>query len=293
MAKKTPRGGSKDRGDPARFDLDDPDLPEWLDDAAMASGGYPYKKKLSKKVYARELELLQIELVKLQAHIREKGWRMALVFEGRDAAGKGGSIFTFRQYLNPRHARLVALAKPTETEAGQWYFQRYVAHMPTAGEIVLFDRSWYNRAGVEPVMGFCTPDQTTTFLKEAPHFERMLVDDGILFYKFWLNIGCEMQLVQFHQRRHDPLKIWKLSPIDRKSLDRWDAYTAARDRMLAATDTEHAPWTVVRSNDRRRARLEIIRHVLRGLDYAGKNPNVVADPDPQVIGRGADFIAGA
>ena len=282
-----------DSGGPRSFDIDDPELPEWIEKAAMRSGGYPYDRKLRKKVYARDLELLQIELVKLQAHVREKGWRLVLLFEGRDAAGKGGAIFTLRQYLNPRHARVVALSKPTETEMGQWYFQRYVNHLPTRGEIVMFDRSWYNRAGVEPVMGFCTPKQTARFLDEVPQFERILVEDGTLFFKYWLNIGREMQMKQFHQRRHNPLKRWKLSPIDLKALDKWDEYTAARDRMLAATDTDVAPWTIVRANDRRRARLEIIRSVLRRLDYGGKNPNVSMAPDPQIIGHGLDFLIGA
>ena len=277
----------------AAFDLENPVLPEAIKAAELTCGGYPYSKRMKKKAYEAELEALQIELVKVQAWVRETGQRVVAVFEGRDAAGKGGTIFTVRQYMNPRYARLVALAKPTEVEAGQWYFQRYVDQMPTQGEIVLFDRSWYNRAGVEPVMGFCKPEQTDAFLSATPKFEQMLVEDGVLLYKFWLNVGREAQLTRFHERRHNPLKIWKLSPIDVAALAKWDAYTAARDRMFEATDTEAAPWTVVRANDKRRARLNIIRHLLSRLDYPGKDAAVAVEPDQKIVGRGLDFIAGA
>jgi polyphosphate kinase 2 len=272
---KTPHG---------RFDLEDPILPDWLKAAAPTSGGYPYDDEMKAKQYEVELPLLQIELVKLQHHVNTKGLRIVALFEGRDAAGKGGSIFAIRQNLNPRSARDVALPKPNEREAGQWYFQRYVEHLPTKGEIVLFDRSWYNRAGVEPVMGFCTPEQAHDFLIQAPGFEKMIVHDGILFFKFWLEIGREMQLLQFHQRRHDPLKVWKLSPIDYAAMQKWDAYTAARDRMLAATDLKHAPWTVVLANDKRRARLALIRHLLSVIDYAGKDRKAIGRPDPAIAG---------
>ncbi|SHG74912.1 polyphosphate kinase 2, PA0141 family [Kaistia soli DSM 19436] len=273
-----------------RFDLDDPILPDWIDKAAFKAGGYPYDKPLKNDAYEAELIPLQIELVKLQAHVMAKGLRMALVFEGRDAAGKGGAIFAFRQYLSPRHARDVALPKPTETEAGQWYFQRYVAEMPTAGEIVTFDRSWYNRAGVEPVMGFCTPAEHKAFLAQVPPFESLLVDSGLILFKFWLDIGRETQMKRFHERRHNPLKIWKLSPIDYAALDKWDDYTKARDTMLDACHTEGAPWTVVLANDKRRARINVIRQVLSSVDYPGRDTSVVGTPDPRVLGFGPKFL---
>jgi polyphosphate kinase len=274
------------------FDLDEPVLPEWVEREALRSANYPYDAAIKEKTYEAELTSLQIELVKLQRHANETGLRMVLVFEGRDAAGKGGSIFTFRQYLNPRSARTVALPKPTESEAGQWYFQRYAAHLPTSGEIVLFDRSWYNRAGVEPVMGFCTAVQHKTFLRQAPSFEKMLVEAGILVFKFWLDIGRAMQLKRFHERRHNPLKIWKLSPMDYAAMAKWDAYTAARDEMLAATHIEAAPWTVVRANDKRRAHLNIIRHVLGKIEYEGKDSDAVRRPDPLILGLGAGLLSG-
>jgi polyphosphate kinase 2 len=217
------------------FDLDDPKLPRAIKEAALGSDGYPYSEKLDKDVYADELRVLQVELVKLLAWQGDTGARSVLLFEGRDASGKGGLIKAVREHLNPRHARIVALAAPSDRERGQWYFQRYVAELPAAGEMVLFDRSWYNRAVVEPVMGFCTPEQTERFLAEAPLFERMLVDDGIQLFKFWLTIGREMQLKRFHDRRHDPLKVWKISPVDLAAMEKWDDFTAARDRMFAAT----------------------------------------------------------
>ena len=192
--------------------------------------------------------------------------------------------------MNPRSARVVALTKPTETERGQWYFQRYVSHFPTAGEFVLFDRSWYNRAGVEPVMGFCTPEQYEAFLKQAPRFEKLLAQDGIRFFKFWLDIGREMQLKRFHDRRHDPLKIWKLSPMDIAAFDKWDDYTEKRDRMLKETHSDHAPWTVVRANDKRRARLNLIRHILHSLDYEGKDEAKIGKTDSKILCSGADFL---
>ncbi|HOV03648.1 MAG TPA: polyphosphate kinase 2 [Kaistiaceae bacterium] len=275
------------------FDIDNPVLAPEIADRALSSGGYPYDKKLKKKDYEAELEKLQVELVKVQAWVRETGRRLVLVFEGRDSAGKGGTIFVVRQYMNPRYARIVALTKPTETELGQWYFQRYVDEMPTRGEIVLFDRSWYNRAGVEPVMGFCTPEENVAFLAQTPTFEKMLVDDGIILFKFWLNIGREAQLERFHERRHNPLKTWKLSPIDIAALSKWDAYSEARDRMMPLTDTDWAPWTVVRANDQKRARLEVIRFLLQTLDYPDKDEAVAIPPDPKILGSGLDFIAGA
>ncbi len=265
------------------FDLDNPELPKAIAENALTSGDYPYDKKQKTGLYEKTLLALQIELVKLQTHLAESGQRIVIVFEGRDAAGKGGTIKRYTENINPRHARVVALPKPSDREQLQWYFQRYVPHLPTAGETALFDRSWYNRAVVEPVMGFCTPAQTETFLSEVPNFERMLTDDGILLFKFWLNISRPMQIKRFHDRRHDPLKQWKLSPVDLKALTRWDEYTSARDEMLARTHSEPAPWTVVRANDKRRARLAIISHVLAGIDYKGRNDALVNDRDDRII----------
>tara|TARA_R110002124_G_C8968218_1_gene514744 strand:- start:4402 stop:5295 length:894 start_codon:yes stop_codon:yes gene_type:complete len=279
-------------GDPLleSFDLDNPKLAPQIRDAAMQSGNYPYSDKLSRKKYDRALRILQIELVKVQAWAQDTGARLVLVFEGRDAAGKGGTINAIRAYLNPRNARIAALPKPTEREQGQWYFQRYISHLPTSGELVLFDRSWYNRAGVEPVMGFCTPEQHRIFLQEAPKFEQMLVDENIHLFKFWLNIGREMQMKRFHDRAHDPLKQWKLSPMDVASLDKWGDYTEKRNLMLKMTHTQSTPWTIVRSNDKRRARLNSIRHVLTHLDYDGKDMEAIGKIDPLILGQGPDFL---
>lgn len=273
-----------------RFDLDTPKLPAPVAEAALASGGYPYEEDIKRTVYDEQLRLLQIELAKLQRWVAETGARIVLAFEGRDAAGKGGTIGTFRAHMNPRSARIVALPKPREVERGQWYFQRYVAQLPTRGEIVLFDRSWYNRAVVEPVMGFCTEEESQAFLREVPRFEAMLVNDGMLLVKFWLEIGREMQLKRFHDRRHDPLKVWKLSPVDIKALGLWDEYTQARDRMMAASHTDLAPWTIVKANDKKRARLNAIRHVLQLVDYADKNPQAIGETDPNLLGRGPGFL---
>ena len=277
-------------GDKTRiFDIDDPKLPDWVDDKALESGGYPYDKKMDKDEYEETLEKLQVELVKVQFWLQETGHRIISVFEGRDAAGKGGSIHVTRAYLNPRSARIVALNKPTDTERGQWYYQRYVANFPTAGEFVMFDRSWYNRAGVEPVMGFCTDEQYEDFLNETPHFEKMVITEGIHFFKFWLSIGREMQIKRFHDRRHDPLKVWKLSPMDIAALNRWDDYSEKRDRMLKETHTDRAPWTVVLSNDKRRARINLVRHMLQKLDYAGKDEKVIGEIDDKILMPGSDF----
>jgi polyphosphate kinase 2 len=272
------------------FDIDDPKLPDWVAKNSMSAGGYPYDRKMDKKDYEEALENLQVELVKLQYWLQSTGKRVMILFEGRDAAGKGGTIFVVRQYMNPRSARNVALTKPTETERGQWYFQRYVAQFPTAGEFVTFDRSWYNRAGVEPVMGFCTPAQHELFLEETPKFERMIVDEGIHFLKFWLNIGQETQLERFHDRRHDPLKVWKFSPIDLAGMAKWDDYTRARDRMMKHTHTRHAPWTVLRANDKRRSRLAAIRHILKALPYAGRDDAVIGEEDGRIVCSGADIV---
>jgi polyphosphate kinase len=272
------------------FDIDDPNLPDWIDKKAFGSDDYPYEKKLDDDEYEETLEQLQIELVKVQFWQQKTGKRIMAVFEGRDAAGKGGAIHATMSNMNPRSARIVALTKPTETERGQWYFQRYVATFPTAGEFVLFDRSWYNRAGVEPVMGFCTPEQYEKFLKATPRFEKMIVSDDIQLFKFWLNIGREMQLKRFHDRRHDPLKVWKLSPMDIAALNKWDDYTEKRDRMLTETHTDQAPWTVVRGNDKRRARLNLIRHILTTLDYEGKDEKAIGEIDKKIVGAGPGFV---
>ncbi|WP_367716205.1 polyphosphate kinase 2 [Nitratireductor sp. GISD-1A_MAKvit] len=272
------------------FDIDDPDLPDWIENTKLTSDGFPYDKKLNRKKYEAQLETLQVELVKLQAWMQESGARVMALFEGRDAAGKGGTIARIRAYLNPRHARNVALPKPTETERGQWYFQRYVTHFPTSGELVTFDRSWYNRGGVEPVMGFCTPEQHEQFLEEAPDFERAIVNDGIHFFKFWLNIGQETQLERFHDRRHSKLKYWKFSPMDVAGIRKWDDYTRMRDLMIERTHSAHAPWTIIRANDKRRARIAVIRRILLSIAYDGRDLEAIGQEDPLIIGSGAGFL---
>jgi polyphosphate kinase len=277
-------------GKKKRFDINNPKLPDWIDEGALTSGDFPYTDKMPKDDYAETLEHLQIELVKMQSWLQETGGRVISIFEGRDAAGKGGTIFNLRQYMNPRTARNVALPKPSETERSQWYFQRYVSHFPSAGEFITFDRSWYNRGGVEPVMGFCTPEQHEIFLDETPGFERMIVADDVYFFKFWLNIGQIMQLKRFHDRRHSPLKNWKFSPIDIAGAEKWDEYTKARDQMMARTHTAHAPWTVVRSNDKRRARIAVIRRILLSLPYKDRDLTAIGNEDSLIIGSGPDFI---
>ena len=272
------------------FDIDNPELPETIKKNALASGGFPYAEKLDKDEYERELYALQKQLVLLQAHMARAGERIVLVFEGRDAAGKGGTIKTILENLNPRYNIIAALPKPNDRERTQWYFQRYVDWLPASGEMVLFDRSWYNRAGVEPVMGFSTPEQTELFLEEAPEFEKRLTRDGIKLFKFWLSIGREMQLKRFHDRRHDPLKTWKLSPIDLEALNKWDAYSEARDRMLERTDSRHAPWTVIRANDKRRLRLNVIRTVLNGFEYEGKSEKAVGTIDRKIVLSAKEFL---
>jgi polyphosphate kinase len=272
------------------FDIDDPKLPEWIEKGALTSDNFPYDRRLKRKDYEDELVSLQIELAKLQVHALKTGIRIVALFEGRDSAGKGSCIKRFMDYVNPRHARAVALPKPNDRERGEWYFQRYATHLPTAGEIVLFDRSWYNRAGVERVMGFCTEEELADFLREAPQFESMLVRDGVYFFKFFLSIGRETQLKRFHDRRHSPLKHWKISKIDIAALDKWDDYTTARDEMLRFTHTATCPWTVVLANDKRRARLNTIRAVLSKIDYEGKDHEVVAQPDPKILISGDAFV---
>jgi polyphosphate kinase 2 len=277
-------------GKAREFDVGNPKLPAWIEANAMTSGGYPYDDKLPGKEYDKTIETLQIEMVKLQRWLQETGERVMVLFEGRDAAGKGGTIFVVRQFLNPRNARDVALTKPTETERGQWYYQRYVTHFPTRGEFVTFDRSWYNRGGVEPVMGFCTPAEQAKFLEETPHFEERICKEGIRFFKIWLNIGQEMQLKRFHDRRHSPLKNWKFSPIDVAGMKLWDEYTKARDTMLTSTHSPHAPWTIVAANDKRRARIAVMRRLLRSVPYAGRDPAVIGIEDPKIIGDGPSFL---
>ncbi len=248
----------------------------------ILSDSYPYATRMDRKAYEKDLDALQLELIRLQADAKETGKRIVVVFEGRDAAGKGGTIARFRMNLNPRIARVVALPKPTDYEAGQWYFQRYIKHMPTEGEIVLFDRSWYNRGVVEHVFGFCTEEERRRFLSQVPDFEAMLVDEGITLRKLWLNVGRAEQLRRFLTREADPLKQWKLSWIDVEGLNRWDAYTDAIRETFERSHTPVAPWTIVRSDDKRRARLAAIRSVLHGLDYAGKGD--VPAPDPKISG---------
>ncbi len=245
---------------------------------------YPYERKLSRRKYEDEKRHLQIELIKMQNWVRETGQRVVILFEGRDAAGKGGTIKRVMEHMNPRGARVVALEKPTSEEAGQWYFQRYIKHLPTKGEIVLFDRSWYNRAGVERVMNFCTPEQYLEFMRQAPEFERMLARDGILLFKLWFSVSRKEQFRRFHARLSDPLKQWKLSPIDLQSLDKWDDYTAAKEAMFFYTDTMDAPWTVVKSDCKKRARLNAMRFLLNSMDYPSKNKKVAVPPDPLLVG---------
>ena len=245
---------------------------------------YPYDERLHRDVYEREKRLLQIELVKLQNWVKDTGRKIVIVFEGRDAAGKGGTIKRFMEHLNPRGARVVALEKPTENERTQWYFQRYVTNLPHAGEIVMFDRSWYNRAGVERVMGFCTEHEYEQFMRDAPEFERMLGRSDLSLTKFWFSVTRTEQRTRFVIRQVDPVRQWKLSPMDIESLDKWDAYTEAKEAMFFYTDTKEAPWTVVKSNDKKRARLEAMRHILEQYDYDGKDPEIVAQPDRKIIG---------
>jgi polyphosphate kinase 2 len=273
------------------FDIDNPELPSAIKKAALKSGNFPYDEKLDSDEYDTQLYALQKQLVLLQAHMAKAGERIVLVFEGRDAAGKGGTIKTILENLNPRYNLIAALPKPNDRERTQWYFQRYIDWLPAAGEMVLFDRSWYNRAGVEPVMGFCTPEETKLFLEEAPEFEKRLTKDGIRLFKFWLSIGREMQLKRFHERRHDPLKVWKLSPIDIEALHKWDDYTVARDEMLKRTDCPHAPWTVIRANDKHRGRINVIQTILDRLTFAGKDTNAIGEIDPRITLTAEDFLA--
>ena len=248
-------------------------------------GGYPYKNRMSRKNYEAQKYELQVELLKLQKWVKDSGQKIVIIFEGRDAAGKGGTIKRFMEHLNPRGAKVVALEKPTEQEAGQWYFQRYVQHLPTKGEIVLFDRSWYNRAGVERVMGFCTEEQYNDFMRQVPEFEKHLISSGIHLIKFWFSVSREEQRRRFAEREAHPLKQWKLSPIDKASLDKWDDYTLAKETMFFNTDSAESPWIVIKSTDKKRARLNAMRYVLSKLPYDNKDPKVVGTVDPLIVGR--------
>jgi polyphosphate kinase 2 len=270
------------------FDDDDDD-PVLLDAAGLSVDtwreNYPYEHRMTRNEYEEHKRLLQIELLKLQKWSQAHGHRHVIVFEGRDAAGKGGTIKRFMEHLNPRGARVVALEKPTEKERTQWYFQRYVNHLPAAGEIVLFDRSWYNRAGVERVMGYCTSKQHAEFVRQAPLFEHMLVNEGISLTKLWFSVSASEQRTRFTIRQVDPVRQWKLSPTDLASLDKWHDYTAAKEDMFTWTDTEIAPWTVIKSNDKKRARINAMRHVLSKFNYENKDHEVVGNPDPLIVGR--------
>ncbi len=252
--------------------------------AATWQEGYPYDTKLGRKEYEKTKRQLQIELLKLQLHVKETGSKVLVICEGRDAAGKGGAIKRFMEHLNPRGARVVALEKPTDLERTQWYFQRYVAHLPSGGEVVFMDRSWYNRAGVERVMGYCTPTEYLEFMREAPEFERMLVNSGIHLFKLWFSVSQSEQATRFASRQNDPVRQWKLSPTDLASRDKWDAYTEAREAMFFYTDTGDAPWTVIKSNDKKRARLEAFRVILSQIGHGTRDDALVGTPDPLIVG---------
>ena len=273
----TPAAGSADEA--TIISADDELSVKWRD------GGYPYRNLMSRKAYEKSKYQLQVELLKLQAWVKETGQKVVILFEGRDAAGKGGAIKRFMEHLNPRGARVVALEKPTAIESGQWYFQRYIEHLPTSGEIVLFDRSWYNRAGVERVMGFCSDPQYQEFMRQTPDFERNLVRSGIHLIKFWFSVSRDEQRRRFKERKIHPLKQWKLSPIDLASLDKWDDYTAAKEAMFYHTDTAEAPWTVIKSDCKKRARLNAMRYVLHKLPYTNKLADNIKAIDPLLVGR--------
>ncbi|WP_066364807.1 polyphosphate kinase 2 [Herbidospora mongoliensis] len=251
---------------------------------------YPYNQRLERPSYERDKRLLQIELLKLQYWLKDTGGRLVILFEGRDAAGKGGTIKRFMEHLNPRGATVVALEKPSERERSSWYFQRYISHMPAAGEIVMFDRSWYNRAGVERVMGFCTDDQYEEFMVQAPMVEQLLVRDGIKLVKLWFSVSRAEQRTRFVIRQVDPVRQWKLSPMDIASLDKWDEYTHSKERMFISTDTDDAPWTVIKSNDKKRGRVEAMRYVLSLFDYEDKDKTIVGTPDPLIVRKAADIV---
>ena len=272
-----------DEDDPVLITPDGHRVDTWRDQ-------YPYDERMSREEYETTKRALQIELLKFQNWTKDTGQKHIIIFEGRDAAGKGGTIKRFTEHLNPRTARVVALNKPSDRELGQWYFQRYIQHFPTAGEIVLFDRSWYNRSGVERVMGFSTDEQYRRFMNQVPLFEKMLVDDGIHLTKFWFSVTQTEQRTRFAIRQIDPVRQWKLSPMDLESLDRWEAYTEAKEAMFLHTDTDHAPWISIRSNDKKRARLNAMRYFLSQFEYEGKDHEVVGTPDPLIVRRGRDAV---
>ncbi len=254
------------------------------------TGAYPYHSRMARADYEEKKMALQVELLKVQAWVKETGQKIVVLFEGRDAAGKGGTIKRFMEHLNPRGARVVALEKPSEQEQGEWYFQRYISHLPTEGEIVLFDRSWYNRAGVERVMEFCTPEEYLEFMRQTPELERMMVRSGIRMFKYWFSVTRDEQLARFKRRESDPLKQWKLSPIDRASIERWDDYTEAKEAMFFYTDTADAPWTIIKSSDKKRARIACLTHFLSCLDYPNKDLHVAKLPDPLIVGHSQHAI---
>jgi polyphosphate kinase 2 len=274
---------------PKQFPVADPDEIR----RAFESGEYPYPRPMGRAVYEAEKAKLQAELLKVQIWAQDTGQKFVVLFEGRDAAGKGGTIKRYMEHLNPRYARVVALTKPSDVEKGQWFFQRYIAHLPTAGEMVFYDRSWYNRAGVERVMGFCSPSEYLEFMRQVPDLERMLVRSGIRLSKYWFSVTRDEQRRRFVERETDPLKRWKLSPIDKASLDRWDDYTEAKEAMFFYTDTADAPWVIVKSDDKKRARLNCMRHFLSQIDYPEKDHAVVAPPDPLIVGRARQVLSGA
>jgi polyphosphate kinase len=257
---------------------------------AFETGQYPYPGRMTRRVYEERKAALQAELLKVQIWAQETGQKFVILFEGRDAAGKGGTIKRYMEHLNPRFARVVALQKPSEAEKGQWFFQRYIEHLPTAGEMVFYDRSWYNRAGVERVMGFCSPTEYLEFMRQVPELERMLVRSGIRLYKYWFSVTQDEQARRFAERETDPLKRWKLSPIDKASLTRWDDYTEAKEAMFFYTDTADAPWAIVKSNDKKRARLNCMTHFLASLDYPDKDMSLVGEPDPLIVGHASHVV---
>ena len=269
--------------DPDLIDINGKAVDTWREN-------YPYHHRMHRNSYEVEKYLLQIELLKFQNWSVDNKLRHLIIFEGRDAAGKGGTIKRFNEYINVRHARVVALSKPTEREKNQWYFQRYSEHLPSAGEIVMFDRSWYNRANVERVMGFCTQDEYELFMHQAPKFEKMLIEDGISLTKFWFSVSQQEQRTRFAIRQLDPVRRWKLSPMDLESLDKWEKYTDAKEEMFRRTDSDWAPWTVIKSNDKKRARINALRYFLNKFDYEDKDTQVVFNPDSKVVQRGRDTL---
>ncbi len=273
-----------------RSDISEVTAPPQSPHAEFEQSVYPYKEKIKSSEYERKKAELQVELLKVQQWVQESGEKLVILFEGRDAAGKGGTIKRFTEHLNPRDARVVALNKPSDRERSQWFFQRYIQHLPSAGEIVFFDRSWYNRAGVERVMGFCSPAEYLEFMRQTPELERMFTRSGIRLFKYWFSVTQEEQRRRFESRETDPLKQWKLSPIDRASLDKWEDYTEAKEAMFFYTDTADAPWTIVKSNDKKRARLATMMHFLSNLPYPGKDKSVVTGPDPLIVGNARHVI---